>query len=526
MGSVGFIDIISDDEEIPASGKSPEDALEWSSHLLIEDCKGIVDGLDDSVAIQEFLASLVVEKNSVHDAAAGGDDDDDCIVLDGDPHKALVFAKKKKPGEDGPEEDLQIVAEKGELACRDFPHPRHLCASFPFSSSSHANHCAMCHCYVCDSPAPCVYWVKGSLLTDHCHATDKDAKWKRLRQELKRKSLPASNCGSIQNFFRSSSTTPSSQQYTRHQVAVPQAIPPSRPNVIQSSARRVPAASNVSQNQQMHPSIGVAQNVGLAVRVPKASSRQAIHVPKTSSPRPKMSRKTFKRAGATAQVYAPSNANNLHPAVPSNLHPVVPNYAPMPSASSHVFQTALVAPRSNIIGGTFQGYPPQHSHSAPIVYQGFQVQPTSYLQDTPDRAVGTGMQPFQHSTLTTQGTQCRQDPSADRREGWRDVLASLASDLGVPDYNINPPHGQQSASTQSLHQVKASQAVEPNRSFVASTSQMRPSNGCLLPSHKSGDSALTGSIQTTQPLCLLNSESSLAPSETSLSLVASPAMKH
>lgn len=121
MGSVGFIDIISDDEEIPASGKSPEDALEWSSHLLIEDCKGIVDGLDDSVAIQEFLASLVVEKNSVHDAAAGGDDDDDCIVLDGDPHKALVFAKKKKPGEDGPEEDLQIVAEKGEVLLSCLP---------------------------------------------------------------------------------------------------------------------------------------------------------------------------------------------------------------------------------------------------------------------------------------------------------------------------------------------------------------------------------------------------------------------
>ena len=30
-----------------------------------------------------------------------------------------------------------------QLACRDFPHPRHLCAALPFSTSSHASHCSM-----------------------------------------------------------------------------------------------------------------------------------------------------------------------------------------------------------------------------------------------------------------------------------------------------------------------------------------------------------------------------------------------
>jgi len=46
-----------------------------------------------------------------------------------------------------------------------------------------------CHCYVCDSPAPCLKWGDGLSTTDHCHATDKSEIWKTLRQD----SLSASN---------------------------------------------------------------------------------------------------------------------------------------------------------------------------------------------------------------------------------------------------------------------------------------------------------------------------------------------
>lgn len=30
-----------------------------------------------------------------------------------------------------------------QLACRDYPHPRHLCANFPFSSSLHEKYCEL-----------------------------------------------------------------------------------------------------------------------------------------------------------------------------------------------------------------------------------------------------------------------------------------------------------------------------------------------------------------------------------------------
>ena len=39
-----------------------------------------------------------------------------------------------------------------------------------------------CHCYVCDALAPCSQWGDGSLSTDHCHASDKEARWKSLRK--------------------------------------------------------------------------------------------------------------------------------------------------------------------------------------------------------------------------------------------------------------------------------------------------------------------------------------------------------
>lgn len=57
-----------------------------------------------------------------------------------------------------------------------------------------------CHCYVCDSIAPCVQWGNGISSIDHCHATDKDEYWKAQRKVAKtsHKALPfASKAGSI-----------------------------------------------------------------------------------------------------------------------------------------------------------------------------------------------------------------------------------------------------------------------------------------------------------------------------------------
>ncbi|XP_047094699.1 uncharacterized protein LOC124707089 isoform X2 [Lolium rigidum] len=90
--------------------------------------------------------------------------------------------------DDDDDDDCVIVAEKGEVACRDFPHSRHLCSNMPFGTTSHNKHCTMCYCFVCDAPAPCSYWGKGLSVDDHCHATDKETKWKTLREAFKQRS--------------------------------------------------------------------------------------------------------------------------------------------------------------------------------------------------------------------------------------------------------------------------------------------------------------------------------------------------
>lgn len=42
-----------------------------------------------------------------------------------------------------------------------------------------------CHCYVCDSLAPCLNWGTGLSSIDHCHATDKLETWRTQRKSFK-----------------------------------------------------------------------------------------------------------------------------------------------------------------------------------------------------------------------------------------------------------------------------------------------------------------------------------------------------
>lgn len=401
-----------------------------------------------------------------------------------------------------------------------------------------------CHCYVCESRAPCQKWGNGTLPTDHCHATDNDKKWKDLRISFRCKDLPASKRKHIQNNFGAISTTPSLQQ---RQLLVPQPLPQSGTTVIQPSVgrvlvasnvsqnqqehlfiraaenavlqplphlgtivnqpsvRRVPVASNVSQNQQSHPSIGAAQN-----------AIQGVHLPKASAQGPTIKGKRFKRSGAAPKIYTPpSNAYNLHRSLLNNttLHP----------APSHVFQTAQVAPGSNIVASSVQARTPQRALNAPVLFHRIQARPASHLQVAPNKAVGTGQQ---------WAIQCAQGLSGSLlQKSWQDALANVASQLGVSDYNTNPPHGQQSASTQSLYpsqlfaQARASHGSVPHSNNVPATAQMRHSNGVRLPNLNSGDGVVA--TQKPQALCLLNSKSSLTQIETSLnSVVAKPATKH
>ncbi|XP_056162936.1 RPM1 interacting protein 13-like [Syzygium oleosum] len=50
--------------------------------------------------------------------------------------------------------DLVVIAEKGQVVCRDFLHSRHLCQKFPLATTPHERYCELCYCYVCDSAAP------------------------------------------------------------------------------------------------------------------------------------------------------------------------------------------------------------------------------------------------------------------------------------------------------------------------------------------------------------------------------------
>ncbi|KAF7051099.1 hypothetical protein CFC21_059378 [Triticum aestivum] len=585
------IEIISDDEkEDSFSAKPTADALDWASSLLLDDLTGLGEGLDDSAVIQELLSALEGEKK-----AAADDDDDDCVILDSDPDKPLIVVKEEKPGKDGAEEDLQVLSEKGEVACRDFPHPRHLCARLPFGSGSHANHCTMCHCYVCDSRAPCPMWGKGTLPTDHCHATDKDEKWKKQRQSLKRKSVLPSKREGVKKMSLPSSTTPSSQQFTGHQVSAAQPYPyaplwttvnyplsqnqqrrpsalgtgvnqpvagrvpvasnvspnqqlhPSalRATVNQPSTGRVPVASNVSRNQQLHPSaLGTNVNKPSTARLPVASNAsqnqqmhpsvmaaqnawRTTHLPKASAPGPKFSGKTSNRPGAAPTVYTPSNGY---------IYPALRNNAPMHPATTRAVQTVQAAPGSRGLpgGNLIQGFSTQRSLAAPV-----QVRPMPHLQAAPNGSSGTaGMQQLrqcstrvaQATQQVTQATQGAQDASAIQKS-WQIALANLASDLGVSDYNVERPPVQPSVSTQPLHQSqllaqpKAVQGPRTHCSSIQATADTRPSNG--LPQHDSKPADGAVSMQKTQALCILNSQSSLTSSETSLnSLVAKPAMEH
>ncbi|XP_007039216.2 PREDICTED: uncharacterized protein LOC18605870 [Theobroma cacao] len=100
---------------------------------------------------------------------------EDCFILDFNPFDSVDIAMLSATN-DGDDVDLSVVAEKGQLACRDYPHSRHLCLQFHFDATPHERHCHQCYCYVCDSAAPCGNWMT------HCHASEHVDDWKFQRK--------------------------------------------------------------------------------------------------------------------------------------------------------------------------------------------------------------------------------------------------------------------------------------------------------------------------------------------------------
>ncbi|KDP30900.1 hypothetical protein JCGZ_15512 [Jatropha curcas] len=101
----------------------------------------------------------------------------DCFILDFDPGEPLHSISNLSLSTD---DELSIVAERGQVACRDYPHPRHLCLKYPFEKTPHENYCHLCYCYACDTVAPCLYWTDPK--SAHCNATEQIDAWKSERK--------------------------------------------------------------------------------------------------------------------------------------------------------------------------------------------------------------------------------------------------------------------------------------------------------------------------------------------------------
>uniref|UniRef100_A0A2N9F925 DEAD-box RNA helicase Q domain-containing protein n=1 Tax=Fagus sylvatica TaxID=28930 RepID=A0A2N9F925_FAGSY len=65
---------------------------------------------------------------------------EDCFILDFDPFDSIDLSKLSITDAHS---ELSVVAEKGQVACRDYPHSRHLCLKFPFETTPHENYCKL-----------------------------------------------------------------------------------------------------------------------------------------------------------------------------------------------------------------------------------------------------------------------------------------------------------------------------------------------------------------------------------------------
>ncbi|XP_039013730.1 uncharacterized protein LOC120143492 [Hibiscus syriacus] len=262
-----------DDEATPAWEDPKGDEYNRLSEVL-EAVDNVFHDPDDLTVVGEVNPTKKSKSPNSVVRKVADEDDGDCVVLESDPDKAL--SEVNDPQKDS--DECLIVGQKGQIACRDYPHPRHDCAKFPFSSTSHEQHCELCHCFVCDSRAPCSYWGLGTSSTDHCHATDKEEKWKTLRKTFRHKRnspIPVTKAPVTSQ----STAMPRFNQATRHdsmqyalQSQVSRVIPTragrnfipqthiQRPSIISSSSTRygVPHHPNVGSQRvlnrrTMHP---------------------------------------------------------------------------------------------------------------------------------------------------------------------------------------------------------------------------------------------------------------------------------
>ncbi|CAL9108910.1 unnamed protein product [Musa textilis] len=375
----------------------------------------------DDVVVVEELSAPSMKRRKQNSGSFGpvkggaSDDDDDCLVLDSDPDKLIPVVDGKGSGGGDGGDDLLIVAEKGQLACRDYPHPRHLCGNFPFNSSPHEEYCDLCHCYVCDSPAPCYYWGNGNSSSNHCHSTDKEGRWKSMRQSFKQKNMVATQPQKVT--YDSPFNIPPFQDPVPpfHHYPSPLLVPHSRPNLLRPcSATSISNSNAINQRRQDQPTIlsytrrlgqqptkscslkSNVQNVQIESCVAGSLTTQLVY-----------SRTRYKRVGTMRDGFA-SQTNRSH-----NIASTKNN---IPSAMSENSTYATITswrPRSPRVG----------------------QQRSQDLLGTSPGSSADQMQATvssQFSKPTNQSSMCPPLTAADvSQKSWQDLLASVVSELGV-----------------------------------------------------------------------------------------------
>jgi len=143
-------------------------------------------GNDDEDDEEEMLRYVVCVTNK--DDLKKVEEDEDCFIVGFDPTE-ITNLKNLSLGENsnGVDEDVSILAQKGKVACRDYPHSRHLCGNKPFQNTPHESHCKMCYCYICEIPAPCKKWtnVSKDRSLNHCDASEDSEFWRTHKNQAK-----------------------------------------------------------------------------------------------------------------------------------------------------------------------------------------------------------------------------------------------------------------------------------------------------------------------------------------------------
>ncbi|KAI3996088.1 hypothetical protein MKX01_018157 [Papaver californicum] len=143
------------------------------------------DGNSPVISYSSINSAMKDEKKKKKTRVVIGDDD--CLILDFNPFDSIDKLSVNEATKES-QEDLTVIAEFGQVACRDYPHSRHLCVKFPFNKTPHSSYCQQCYCYVCDSIAPCKSWATP---VEHCDATAHESKWRTLRENQKLNSASA-----------------------------------------------------------------------------------------------------------------------------------------------------------------------------------------------------------------------------------------------------------------------------------------------------------------------------------------------